>query len=52
MFSCTPACAFDIAKAHAFINKNKRTALVASAIFLQLNGWHLVTDPADIIALI
>ena len=32
---------------HAFIDGNKRTALVAAELFLQLNGWRLVVDDAD-----
>lgn len=32
------AYAFGIAKAHAFIDGNKRTAFVTAATFLRLNG--------------
>ena len=31
----------------AFIDGNKRTALVAAELFLLLNGWRLVVDDAD-----
>ena len=46
-FECAAAYAFGIAKAHAFVDGNKRTAFVTSVTFLRLNGWHFVTDPAE-----
>ena len=50
IFACAAAYAFGIAKAHAFIDGNKRTAFVTSVTFLRLNGWHFVTDPVDGVA--
>ena len=41
------AYAFGIAKAHAFVDGNKRTAFVTSATFLRLNGFSLRPDPLD-----
>ena len=41
------AYAFGIAKAHAFVDGNKRTAFVTSATFLRLNGFGLRPDPLD-----
>lgn len=41
------AYAFGIAKAHAFVDGNKRTAFVTSATFLRLNGLGLRPDPLD-----
>ena len=38
---------YGISRNHAFIDGNKRTALVAAELFLQLNGWCLVVDDAD-----
>ncbi|MEJ0027837.1 MAG: type II toxin-antitoxin system death-on-curing family toxin [Rhizomicrobium sp.] len=38
------AYAFGIAKNHAFIDGNKRTALVALESFLVLNGFELAVD--------
>ena len=49
-FECAAAYAFDIAKAHAFVDGNKRTAFVTSVTFLRLNGWHFVTAAADGVA--
>ena len=46
-FECATAYAFGIAKAHAFVDGNKRTAFVTSATFLRLNGWHFATQPAE-----
>ena len=50
-FGCAAAYSFGIAKAHAFVDGNKRTAFVTSVTFLRLNGWHFVTDPAEGVAL-
>ena len=50
IFACAAAYAFGIAKAHAFVDGNKRTAFVTSVTFLRLNGWHFVTDPVDGVA--
>ena len=49
-FECGAAYAFGIAKAHAFVDGNKRTAFVTSVTFLRLNGWHFVTEPAEGVA--
>ena len=38
---------YGISRNHAFIDGNKRTALVAVELFLQLNGWRLEVDDAD-----
>jgi death-on-curing protein len=41
------AYAFGIAKAHAFVDGNKRTAFVTAATFLRLNGLGFRPDPAE-----
>ena len=46
-FGCAAAYAFGVAKAHAFVDGNKRTAFVTSVTFLRLNGWHFTTEPAE-----
>ena len=38
---------YGISRNQAFIDGNKRTALVAAELFLQLNGWRLEVDDAD-----
>jgi death-on-curing protein len=35
---------FGIARNHAFVDGNKRTALVAAGAFLMLNGYQLTAD--------
>ena len=41
------AYAFGIARAHAFVDGNKRTALVTALTFLRLNGLGFRPDPAE-----
>ena len=41
------AYAYGIAKAHAFVDGNKRTAFVTAATFLRLNGFGLRPDPIE-----
>lgn len=41
------AYAFGIAKAHAFVDGNKRTAFVTALTFLRLNGHGFRPDPAE-----
>lgn len=40
--------AFGIARNHAFIDGNKRTALVVSLTFLTLNGWKISAAKEDL----
>lgn len=47
IMECAAAYAFGIAKAHAFVDGNKRTAFVTSVTFLILNGWHFRTAPTE-----
>jgi death on curing protein len=39
------AYAFGIARAHAFVDGNKRTAFVTAVTFLRLNGYSFRPDP-------
>ena len=41
------AYAFGIAKAHAFVDGNKRTAFVAAVTFLRMNGYAFRPDPVE-----
>lgn len=41
------AYAFGIAKAHAFVDGNKRTAVVTALTFLRLNGLPFRPDPGE-----
>ncbi|MEL6961008.1 MAG: type II toxin-antitoxin system death-on-curing family toxin [Pseudomonadota bacterium] len=46
-FDLAAAYAFGIAKAHAFVDGNKRTALVSALTFLFANGIHVRHAPDD-----
>ncbi len=41
------AYAFGLARNHPFIDGNKRSAFVATVLFLMLNGWRLTASDAD-----
>ncbi|MBM2577129.1 type II toxin-antitoxin system death-on-curing family toxin [Jannaschia sp. Os4] len=43
------AYAFGIAKAHAFVDGNKRSAFVTAATFLRINGTERTFDQAEIV---
>jgi death on curing protein len=47
VFQLAGVYADGIAKNHAFVDGNKRTAFVASVLFLEENGFHFRADPAD-----
>ena len=46
------AYAFGIAKNHAFVDGNKRTALVALESFLDLNGYDLTADDVQAVLIV
>lgn len=46
-FEIAAAYAFGVAKAHAFVDGNKRTAFVAAFTFLRLNGIAIRPDPVS-----
>jgi death-on-curing protein len=50
LFSMAAAYAFHIAESQAFIDGNKRTALLAAVVFLDLNGFRL-PEPEDVLYL-
>ena len=43
----TAAYVYGIARNHGFADGKKRTALVVADLFLMLNGYELVSSPAD-----
>lgn len=47
IFRFAASYAFGIARNHAFIDGNKRTALVVSMTFLDRNGWDIVASKED-----
>jgi death-on-curing protein len=44
IFRLAASYAFGIARNHAFLDGNKRTALVVSLTFLDRNGWEIVAS--------
>lgn len=47
MAGLTAAYAYGITRNHGLADGNKRTALVTADLFLMLNGYELVSSPAD-----
>jgi death-on-curing protein len=50
LFRLAASYAFGIARNHAFVDGNKRTALVVSLLFLNLNGWEIETGREELLA--
>ena len=48
IFRLAASYAFGIARNHAFVDGNKRTALVVSITFLDRNGWDIVAAKEEI----
>jgi death-on-curing protein len=48
IFRLAASYAFGIARNHAFLDGNKRTALAVSATFLDRNGWDIVASKEDL----
>src|SRR5260370_19404811 len=48
IFRLAASYAFGIARNHAFVDGNKRTALVLSLTFLDRNGWDIVASKENI----
>ena len=43
--------AFGLAKNHPFVDGNKRVALTASAVFLEINGYTLTATEAEAVVI-
>lgn len=43
---------YSLVRNHPFIDGNKRTAFVACFIFYKLNGYHLVAEQGEVVALV
>ena len=48
IFRLAASYAFGIARNHSFVDGNKRTALVVSMTFLDLNGWDIIALKEDV----
>lgn len=46
---CAAAYAFGIARNHPFVDGNKRTAFVASVVFLEMNGSSFQASEEDVV---
>ena len=44
VFELAAAYAFGLARNHAFVDGNKRTAIVTAMLFLALNGYRMSAD--------
>jgi death-on-curing protein len=47
LFRLAASYAFGIARNHAFVDGNKRTALVVCILFLNRNGWDIDAPKSD-----
>jgi death-on-curing protein len=47
LFRLAASYAYGIARNHAFVDGNKRTALVVSVLFLNRNGWDVEASKED-----
>lgn len=50
IFDLAAAYAFGLARNHAFVDGNKRTAIVAAGTFLLLNGYRMTADNGTVYA--
>ncbi|WP_159590290.1 type II toxin-antitoxin system death-on-curing family toxin [Chelativorans xinjiangense] len=50
VFTLAAAYAFGLARNHAFVDGNKRTAIVAAGTFLLLNGYRMTADNGTVYA--
>nr|WP_269815622.1 type II toxin-antitoxin system death-on-curing family toxin [Parvularcula mediterranea] len=48
-FALSASYAFGIAKNHPFVDGNKRTAFIASVVFLELNGFVFEGSQLDVV---
>jgi death-on-curing protein len=50
VFSKAAALLDSLIRNHPFTDGNKRTAITAAAIFLEVNGYRLVVDPDEMVS--
>lgn len=51
VFDLAAAYGYGLAKNHAFVDGNKRTAFVAMAVFLELNGYSLEAPEPEVVVM-
>jgi death-on-curing protein len=49
LFDLAAAYCVGIAKNHPFVDGNKRTAFIAAAVFLELNGYLIAPSEAEVV---
>jgi death-on-curing protein len=49
IFALAAAYGYGIAKNHAFVDGNKRTAFMVMFTFLQVNGWQFVVPEPEVV---
>jgi death-on-curing protein len=47
VFDLAAAYAYGIIRNHPFVDGNKRTGFLASYVFLNINGWQLISSEAE-----
>lgn len=52
LFRLAAAYAFGVVKNHPFVDGNKRTGLLATVVFLELNGVGLAFDEPQIVSMV
>jgi death-on-curing protein len=52
LWSKAAALMHSLIRNHPFVDGNKRTSLTATAIFLELNGYHLATSSESVLAFV
>lgn len=51
LFDLAAAYGFGLVKNHPFVDGNKRTAFLAMAIFLEVNGYSLETSETEVVVI-
>lgn len=52
VFDLAAAYAFGLMRGHPFLDGNKRTGLLATYVFLYLNGWELAAPEDETVAVV
>jgi death-on-curing protein len=52
VFDLAASYAFGIILNHPFVDGNKRTGFLAAYVFLELNGWELAAEEAEVMAVV
>ena len=50
LFAKTAALMDSLVRNHPYIDGNKRTAITSAALFMRINGYHLVVDNDEMVS--